>query len=88
MKNGAKALKNQRNLEWCKGKNVELKIAPFVGKLAFVQPRTSLGKGLRARKNGAKVLMNQRNLEWCKGKNIDLEKINAEKCGLGRKNRR
>ena len=37
-------------------------------------------------KNGAKVLKNQKNLEWCKGNNESSK--NAEKCDLGRKNRR
>ena len=51
VKNGAKVLKNQRNLEWCKGKNVELekrwKMRPWTQKSALIQPKTSLGKGLK-----------------------------------------
>ena len=48
-KNGAKVLKNHRNLEWCKGKNVDLvKSFPtsvYLQNLASIQPRTSLRKG-------------------------------------------
>ena len=51
VKNGAKVLKNQRNMEWCKGKNVELekrwKMRPWTQKSALIQPKTSLGKGLK-----------------------------------------
>ena len=47
-KNGAKVLKNHRNLEWCKGKNVDLvKSFPtsiYLQKSASIQPRTSLSK--------------------------------------------
>ena len=47
-KNGAKVLKNHRNLEWCKGKNVDLvKSFPtsiYLQNLASIQPRTSLSK--------------------------------------------
>ena len=47
-KNGAKVLKNHRNLEWCKGKNVDLvKSFPtsiYLQNLASIQPRTSLRK--------------------------------------------
>ena len=49
--NGAKVLKNQMNQQWCKGKNVELekcwKMRPWTQKSALIQPRTSLGKGLK-----------------------------------------
>ena len=44
-KNSAKVLKNHRNLEWCKGKNVDLvKSFPtsiYLQNLASIQPRTS-----------------------------------------------
>ena len=47
-KNGAKVLKNHRDLEWCKGKNVDLvKSFPtsiYLQKSASIQPRTSLSK--------------------------------------------
>ena len=47
-KTGAKVLKNHRNLEWCKGKNVDLvKSFPtsiYLQKSASIQPRTSLSK--------------------------------------------
>ena len=47
-KNGAKVLKNHRNLEWCKGKNVDLaKSFPtsiYLQNVASIQPRTSLRK--------------------------------------------
>ena len=47
-KNGAKVLKNHRNLEWCKGKNVDLvKSFPtsiYLQTSASIQPRTSLSK--------------------------------------------
>ena len=47
-KMGAKVPKNERNLEWCRGKNVELekrwKMRPWSQKSALIQPRTSLGK--------------------------------------------
>ena len=46
--NSAKVLKNQRNLEWCKGKNVDLvKSFPtsiYLQKSASIQPRTSPSK--------------------------------------------
>ena len=50
-KNSAKVLKNQRNLEWCKGKNVELekcwKMRPWTQKSALIQLRTNLRKCLK-----------------------------------------
>ena len=43
-----KVLKNHRNLEWCKGKNVDLvksfQTSVYLQKLAWIQPRTSLRK--------------------------------------------
>ena len=48
LQNYAKVLKNHRNLEWCKGKNVDLvKSFPtsiYLQKSASIQPRTSLSK--------------------------------------------
>ena len=48
MKNCAEVLKNHRNLEWCKGKNVDLvKSFPtnvYLQKSASIQTRTSLSK--------------------------------------------
>ena len=48
---GAKVPKNQRNLEWCEGKHVELekrwKMRPWSQKSALIRPRTSLEKVLK-----------------------------------------